>query len=80
VLLPLMGTQLVGGLLSKVLLVFDYQIRSISKLNSPGIYPELNFCLGPKGPIFSSNLEGELGNMLENTQVVQKMGKTGTTF
>lgn len=63
--LPLIGTQLVGRLLSKVLLVFDYLIRGISKKNSPGIYLELDFCWGPRqASIFSNVLEQELGNIV----------------
>lgn len=77
-----MGTQKVGRLLFKVLLVFHslspHHIWGTSKKDSPGIHPELNCCQDPR-PLFSVT-EEELGNMLAKYSNVIEMWKNAKMF
>lgn len=72
--------QLAGNLSSKVLLVFDIQIRGISKKNYPGIYPGHNFCQdpGPRHSVMVCRKNWEI--CLQNNSNVFKMWKTGKMF
>lgn len=73
-----MEAQLVGRLVFKVLLVFHCHIMNTSKKNSPGIYPELDYCYDPR-PLFSI-MEEELGNTFAKYATVIEMWKTAKVF
>lgn len=49
-----------------------------SKENSPGIYPELNYCQEPR-PLFSV-MEEELGNTFAEYATVVEMWRTAKMF